>query len=903
MTEENYRVRSILLASLMVTSVVAGVVAFSGSATAESTDVTLAQESVESGTSVSVNATDDGTDTNGQVANGTVYVILDENGDGVYDANDTVLSATGTDGTQTVGSIDTAGLDGQYDVYAVELASEPSDGQALAGNTSATLTVQDSEPAFESAVEYDGNIEIAMSEPVFKPNSTAPLDGEDITVLVDGEEVSVSSYGDSTTGRLVLSGLPDIDQTQEVTVDIGEVSDASGNTVTPGTVSATVTGAVVTAGTAESQVPSGTVVAFDAGAPDAPITVERGSSRVFTGTTGVNSHLYVWDSADAAADETWWLNTSSSETAISLFESNLSVSSEDVTAEESVTATVTGNQGGLQVEAELLDSNNESVANTTTTLSGAGEATLDFGPQAPGNYSVTVTAPDSGTTAVANLTVGDVQPGELALPEGTTTDEVGDVAALNVSMTGTDTGIVHIGSADTGYSANVSITDGDGDGQVTLLVNTYTMGGVASGTTYSTLGSDSVTVLDETELPDTIEASDYPVTVGAGENATAEPQDIGTLTLQSPSTDGLAVWTAPQSLGVSSADDVRAALDSGALTQDTSIATGDVLVHELTTSGLEGRLAAAGGASPTEQFFQVVDGENVTLEIAQTNASRNRDPKRITLDASNTQVVANADNNSYYLVTSTGALGDVAAGEEYESNFYIGSASDAEGGQNQSASTAFTFVEREITFETSEGDGVAVQAAANQTLSGSSTLAPGSEILLRVDSEDRSAPFRKTASATVTQNGTWEAALDFSDVPENTNFSMTALDDEGGQATATGQVTGNDTESPNGTTTTTPGTTTAPNGTTTATTTGTTGTDTVTTAPGEGETDGTETTEAGDGPTDNTEPTEGTGDTVGGGDGTGTNGTTDGTGQPGFGVAAALIALVCAALLAGRRLH
>jgi PGF-CTERM protein len=125
-----------------------------------------------------------------------------------------------------------------------------------------------------------------------------------------------------------------------------------------------------------------------------------------------------------------------------------------------------------------------------------------------------------------------------------------------------------------------------------------------------------------------------------------------------------------------------------------------------------------------------------------------------------------------------------------------------------------------ITYETVDGslnanadidndgsvDEITVGAASGQTITGSSNIAPGSEVTLRVQSSDDNSPFVKPLTAIVQQGGSFTATGDFSDVAAGTNFTVqakrtsdgTQISDElDGQVTAgpTASVTFDDQES------------------------------------------------------------------------------------------------------------
>ncbi|WP_241768059.1 BGTF surface domain-containing protein [Haloferax sp. ATB1] len=177
--------------------------------------------------------------------------------------------------------------------------------------------------------------------------------------------------------------------------------------------------------------------------------------------------------------------------------------------------------------------------------------------------------------------------------------------------------------------------------------------------------------------------------------------------------------------------------------------------------------------------------------------------------------------------------------------------------EDSAATDSYEHLEAEHTL----ADPINVTNAADQMISGSSNVAPGTELTLRVESDGDTQPrFLKTATVYVQADGSLSGSFDFSEQSVGDTFTVTA---RGGVA-PNEEVDGNVVESMDTDTTTATDTTTTADTTTTTTTT---------------------TTEA----TTTTAATT-TAET-----------TTTSSQTPGFGVVVALVALVAAALLAVRR--
>ncbi|WP_436908285.1 BGTF surface domain-containing protein [Halosimplex marinum] len=88
------------------------------------------------------------------------------------------------------------------------------------------------------------------------------------------------------------------------------------------------------------------------------------------------------------------------------------------------------------------------------------------------------------------------------------------------------------------------------------------------------------------------------------------------------------------------------------------------------------------------------------------------------------------------------------------------------------------------------GDGkVVVDAAAQQTITGETTLDPGTTLSVRVTSRSSSSPFLMQVETTVDDDGTFAASFDFGDVSAGTPFEVTVRGDGEGLAEAYGRVT------------------------------------------------------------------------------------------------------------------
>jgi PGF-CTERM protein/surface glycoprotein (TIGR04207 family) len=555
---------------------------------------------------------------------------------------------------------------------------------------------------------------------------------------------------------------------------------------------------------------------------------------------------------------------------------NLSASDVEMIVDDSLGTTLVDTDGdGTDDAVEVTVERN-----TDYTLNASG---IDAG-----DYTLEFDVVDTTSSVSADLSVTDVGSGEASFAQGSFTVPQGDVAQINISLDGAAAGTggtLVIGNEESdGYQANVSFTD-DGDGQVVIQFNTYAAGSDSNGTVVEAAGDDSVTFdnsSDQTQINNILAQGDYTLSVstaGNAEDTVDQPQDLGALAIGPRSTDSMSLWTAPSqatidtnSDGEVTEDDIATLIEDDMLTQDDSIAAGDFVVHQITATGLEGVTESEGGLSGA------LMSDSLSLSIVQTNPVQNQDAKEVNVTASANNMMFVEGDGAYYIVANTDNLvledtsKDIVAGDEFRATFTVADdrllrSSDAAAHESVNA----TFTVEEATTEL-DADPVEVAAASNQTITGTTNLAPGTELTVRVRSSSDVTPgFYDTDTVTVQADGTFSAEFDFSEQAAGDTFDVTVRRGGNTVATADGEIV-------ESTTTPTPseGTDTPSEDTETATPTA-----TATATPSES----TETATPSGGDDTETEPPEDTTTTT----------------TPGFGVAVALVALLAAALLAGRR--
>ncbi|MCO8266718.1 cell surface glycoprotein [Haloferax sp. AB510] len=852
----NKQVRAVLLAALMVFSVFAGSIAFTGTAAASATSATVSSDTVDKGPSASVEVTVDSS------GNDSVHAWLDLNDDGYYNSSEPSTTESSPSGTNDILSlsIPQSVSTGDYNVSVAESAS------LTAGTTQQEvydeLTINTANPAdFGSAIHYDDGtpkVEVAFDEDV----SVVEMN------VTDGE-TNLSQSASVSGGQVNVTLSQVYTEDLEVTYN---VTDSSGNAAT-GTEDVTFA-PVYVANNSNNTAYQGSTVAVVAGATNTDVEVEGtddDNSYQFSGSTGENSQVFLFETEGKALDTYEFTigGAQQAQVAVRDLGFELTVDDLNITTDDGIEGTVSANAGGRTVDVVALDDNGDEVdgTETTVTLNGQGEADFNLSSVETGEYTVEATDAFSGVTLESDtVTVSKAKDSSGDFTSSVISEQVGDVAEITVTLDGTDDAEIQIGANELGYSANVSVTDDNNDGEVVLLFNTYAPSKTSSFDVDDS--DDEYTVQDiSTDISgsDTLDAGDYDLEVSTGGDA----DNVATLVLEERSTESVSTWTAPTGADITETEDVYDAIENENLTQTDSLANGDVVVTQVTATGLEGAFDASN--------FDALSGTQFNLTVEQTNPGPNRDAKVLGINSSSATIIADGANDTYFIVydlddisasrtdyyDNTSTLYEVEDDDAFNATFTVLEDGDlAE--DDESASDEFEVVEPELELDQDE---FAVSNAAEQSISGTATVAPGTELTIRVKSDGDTQPrFLKTASVYVQADGTFSSAFDFSEQNVNDTFEVTVSVDSGTAADATADgIVGEAME-----------TTTAAETTTTEESTETTTTEASTE-------ESTETATATEEPTE--EATEETTESS----------------TPGFGVVVALVALVAAALLAVRR--
>ncbi|GAA0723839.1 PGF-CTERM protein/surface glycoprotein (TIGR04207 family) [Halorubrum trapanicum] len=813
MTNDNTtrkKANAVFFAAVMVVSMVAvGFAAAPAAAAGSNLDIGNGDDAdyaIQSGnnlTGVQVDDTD--ADTPG------LFVFVDENGNGEFDTGEANITATGYTGGASdiaVGDLETDDLgEGDYDVYAYENASL-NDGDS-SFDTNVQLTIDDTSDDPRKATHYDSAlngsvvVEVAYDNDVVVTQSNAEADIN----LANGTTVDVNSgIVEGIDGQvLVPTGQP-YNNVENISIE-GGVTDLAGNSVSDDDFDVTFapTSVDTTSNASTVDALSGENIALEANEGDS-IDIEGPSTGVTRGT-GVNSQVYVFDT-DGLETGDYNVTNGNVERVIELGDLGLGVESDEdeFTTNDNVTASVTADEINRPITAELIDSDGDVVDDLNAQIDSDGNAEVDFGTVSETDtYTINVTDDNSGISAqTGDFDVVEAPEGDITFEESFVTEQRGDVANITINFQGDrDMAYLTIGDDDeVGYETNVTV-DADGEDNVTVGFNTY----IAGNTTSSNVsGSDVVFLADqdsdasvsfvnesETNLENMLAAGTYPFEISDTsfvQTAKGNSDSVGDLELEERSVEDFQLWTTSDDVfeDVENVEDITNGVENDTVIETSSLAEGDVLIHELTATGLEGALELNG------DLETLVDNGAVDLRIRQTADTTAPNSQRKTADITSMfddgDISVISTEGSYYIAFDQDNLDlgseSIADEDAFEVRVQVqdprlldpdeDELDDADGDLSEFYETATA------TFEYQDATGefdtpVEVQAAENQSITGTTNVAPGQEFTVRVRSDSGVSPgfVQSAEGVTVQADGTFEATgLDLSDASVNDTFTVTA---------------------------------------------------------------------------------------------------------------------------------
>ena len=710
--------------------------------------------------------------------------------------------------------------------YNVDINSTDPGGS---GSATALLQVdfvggQAGDPELESAIQYvqsDGTpaVEVAFSEDVddFDRNYDLYVDGEG---QLGGSQIQSDS---EAQGRAVI----ELDQSysQPMTLQLASgIQDPDGNALVSddtGNTSVQFAPTSVTAGESTNAY-QGANVSIVTSASGTGVQIEGtddGNNYFFDGSTGTNSRVFVFSTADREVGdyEADIDGEGTADITVRGLELSVGIDDTNVTTVQAIEGTIEAQAGDRPIRLELFEENGDpvdAVDDRIISLSGQGEYQFSYDLVAleleTGEYRIRATDTTSGVSVESNTTtVREASDTEATFPSGTITESRGDVAAIPIALGNTREATLTIGGDDLGFEANVTVRDDDKDGQVTVYFDTYAASTVSEGPFDGS--TDLFGVGDDDEIVDgtvsltvsnLLDATSYDMSVEAEGRET----DIDLLVLEPRETTAIRTWTAPQSRygDLDTASDIRDG-EGTWLTRTDDVAVGDTVVYEIEASGLEGPLDARNKDTVTSEFYDFTNasGPNPAagFAVAQQDPGPNQQPLLLRLSGSNSRVVADSANDSYYVVTRTGSdgpsavedddgdgvidpgetdSGEISTDDDLRASFTVFGDDENDrdltaDGEDEVVETTHSLTEAEL----SMSEPFNVTETSGQDVFGEATVAPGTELRVRVRSGDSVRPsFLKTAETTVDADGQFLVTLSFNDTSPGDSYEV-VVDDTG----------------------------------------------------------------------------------------------------------------------------
>lgn len=444
---------------------------------------------------------------------------------------------------------------------------------------------------------------------------------------------------------------------------------------------------------------------------------------------------------------------------------------------------------GVLTEDDLdnaLGSENHDVEEDVVKIPGE-EFDADFTDVDQNDYTFEFNVVDSDAEDTAELTVTDRDDSEVNFERSTFLDHVGNTANITFTAERTDTVDLHFGTEDIGYQSNITVELDDDEDEVTLEFNT-TRAGITDDMDDEDVDGESlvydsafsvhedsdatITSEDQTKLVDPLVAESYKMDLESGSSS-----DVASLNLQERTTDAVTTHVAPENEAVDELEDVPEWT-----TESDDVSVDDKLVVQVEATGIFADLHEDMEAADLAEGAELDnDGSGMYLKVEEADPGPNSNAEEI--DLATGDLIRDADNNTFYVVFNVNHEDDGGEWEEdndYEAIFnvtqdnrYIDEdADDFDADEDyEEVTSEFRVNEQEIEFDAeTEDDLVELPNGEEVNVTGTTTIAPKSEIQLTVRSDDSSTSYLETYRVEVTENRTFSQAYDLSDFEVGQEF-------------------------------------------------------------------------------------------------------------------------------------
>ena len=441
----------------------------------------------------------------------------------------------------------------------------------------------------------------------------------------------------------------------------------------------------------------------------------------------------------------------------------------------------------------------------------------DFDDVEPGDYEFEFNMVDTVASDSSTITVVEGDDSELELVDQNVDVSQGDIAEIEIdNVGGADDGTLIIGDFDDdGYQAIIHIEDIDED-VFTIEFNTYLAG--LESPPVSIVSSDDADVTlvnlassEQSGIDGILDLGDYDLYLGAGlvdetdsdavETFIDNANEVGALFVEARNIGEMNLWTASSSNAgdIEDVDDVVAAIEAGAVTETAEIAFGDALVHQIEIDGIGGFFAATDESDLDDALIVAIEAGVVDIEMEQTDETRQANRRAKLLNSSN--LTADAieviyEGGELFVVmpefpedeelwtdartpsdgdrfTVDLVVTDQRLLEEDDQEALEPVTDDVDEEDYLTIGSEFGVADREGEFiNLNSEDQIEVEVGENQAITAETNIAPGSELTIRANGEG-DARFVKTLRDLVVQpDGTVVGELDFSDRNVGEEFTV-----------------------------------------------------------------------------------------------------------------------------------
>ncbi|MFC7213326.1 BGTF surface domain-containing protein [Saliphagus sp. GCM10025334] len=514
-------------------------------------------------------------------------------------------------------------------------------------------------------------------------------------------------------------------------------------------------------------------------------------------TEGLDEGRYYIEYGEDESTSTFWVNEQ--EISASWSTSTISVG-DSATLEYEDVSDIPRDSVDVYVSAEDADGNAVSAEDLSAALGDSAEVhegvdnavliegyagedlETDFEGWAVGDYTFTIDVADTTAESSATITVQEAADFATQFSADEYEGTAGDHAEFTVEINSGSTAAVQI--FDDGqefYTANITVEDGDNDGEVTVQLNTYEAGQGNEDGAYSAVqdpdtdGQDSVTVEDDDSLTEydveaRLPADIYEMQVFP-DTETEDEDDIAFLTLETGSVGDLNTWITSEPAGDDEIEDIL-----GNSIQRNHVAQGDYLVFEVEASGFYGYLTTDG------TDFDPND-EGLSMTFNDTEEPRFGSPDSATLETALDEGWADLhtdeENGTFYVVVDQSASNNIDVDETWDVSFSVTADNNDYYEEDAEAADSFSVEERnvELVGDTDDDDRLLVEQSDEAVIAGQTNIAPGGD---SVDYRVRFADSVMRGSAEVNDDGSFSDTFDLSDrdVGEEFDIRTTLGDDQ-----------------------------------------------------------------------------------------------------------------------------